>query len=100
MMIYEVLPKYRESNNAWRNRRKHGLLKKTATKKREGEAKSFWVPWAFLLQRVFGVEGWNCPHCSGQMELRAVACRPPGTLKIIRGLGRSARGPPSSFGFF
>ena len=53
-----------------------------------------WIGWADLLWRIFGAEGWDCPHCHSKMELRAVVVGPPATLKILKGLAASARGPP------
>ena len=51
--------------------------------------------WSWLLMRVFGIDGWLCPHCSKPMTLRVPTVGPPATLKVLRGLERSARGPPA-----
>jgi hypothetical protein len=51
--------------------------------------------WSWLLMRVFGIDGWLCPHCSKPMTLRVALVGPPATSKILRGLERSARGPPT-----
>ena len=51
--------------------------------------------WSWLLMRVFGIDGWLCPHCSNPMTLRVAQVGPPSTLKILRSLQRSARGPPT-----
>jgi hypothetical protein len=55
---------------------------------------SRWAPWATLLWRVFGTQGWLCPTCGTQMTLRAVVVRPPATIRVLRGLHRAARAPP------
>ena len=44
--------------------------------------------------RVFGVDGWLCPHCAKPMTLRVPLLGPPATLEVLPGLSRSARGPP------
>ena len=51
--------------------------------------------WSWLLMRVFGMDGWLCPHCSKPMTLRVPQVGPPATLKILHDLQRSARGPPT-----
>ena len=50
--------------------------------------------WSWLLMRVFGVDGWLCPHCAKPMTLRVPLLGPPATLEVLPGLSRSARGPP------
>ncbi len=49
--------------------------------------------WSELLWRVFGVEGWLCPHCFTKMRLRTVVIG-FSTNKILTSLSRSARAPP------
>ena len=56
---------------------------------------SSWCPWSDLLERVFGERGWNCPRCRRPLRLRAVVVGPPATTRILAGLARFARGPPS-----
>ena len=51
--------------------------------------------WSELLMRVFGIDGWLCPHCEKPMRLRVPMVEPPATHKILADLARSARGPPS-----
>lgn len=55
---------------------------------------STWEPWAALLERVFGVNGFACPRCDGQMQLRGVVIGRPATTKVLAGLRMAARGPP------
>jgi len=54
--------------------------------------------WADLLWRTFRVAGWECPHCSERMTLRAVVVRPPATMRILQGLegAAPARAPPAA----
>ncbi|MCP4846138.1 MAG: transposase, partial [Actinomycetia bacterium] len=51
--------------------------------------------WSTLLLRVFGVDGWCCPHCGERMTLRVPVVGPSSSGRVLRGLARSARGPPS-----
>jgi hypothetical protein len=56
--------------------------------------RSRWWPWADLLERVFHIDGWECPGCGGQMRLRAVVVGAPATTRILTGVGAMSRGPP------
>jgi hypothetical protein len=56
-------------------------------------ARRRWLPWSWLLHRVFDVEGWACPSCGQRMVLRSVTVYPPATTKILRCL--SSRAPPA-----
>ena len=56
-------------------------------------ARRRWLPWAWLLHRVFDVDGWACTNCGQRMVLRSVTIYPPATTKILRGL--STRAPPA-----
>ncbi len=58
--------------------------------------RSRWAPWAHLLWRVFGTAGALCPGCGQPMTLRAVVVRPPATLRVLDGLHRAARAPPTA----
>ena len=60
----------------------------------QASEKSRWMPWAYLLRRVFDAQGWNCPCCEKRMVLRAVVKGPPASLRILSGLTASSRGPP------
>lgn len=51
------------------------------------------LTWAELLQRVFRVDGWECPHCREQMSLRTVVIGMPACTRILTGLEK-ATGPP------
>ena len=65
---------------------------------RRARGRRRWRTWSSLLLRVFGVEGWLCPHCDELKVLRTVVIGPPATLTVIRGLGQSARGSPARSG--
>ncbi len=53
-----------------------------------------WQPWAQLLWKEFGVDAWACPRCGEQMELRAIVRGPRVIKRVVKGLSKSARGPP------
>jgi hypothetical protein len=55
---------------------------------------SRWMPWAWLLRHVFDVDSWTCPCCGKRLVLRAVVKGPPASVRILRGLAASSRGPP------
>ena len=40
-----------------------------------------------MLQRVFRVDGWECPHCRKQMSLRTVVIGMPACTRILTGRG-------------
>jgi hypothetical protein len=61
---------------------------------------SRWVCWARLLDLVFGVDGWACPRCGEQMELRCILRGPRVIDKVLGDLRRSARGPPQPAAVF
>ena len=50
---------------------------------RRARGRCRWRTWSSLLLRVFGVEGWLCPHCDEPMVLRPVVIGPPATLPIL-----------------
>jgi hypothetical protein len=60
----------------------------------EASEHSRWVPWAPLLRRVFGAEGWICSNCGQRMKLHAVVKGPPASTRILAGLAAASRGPP------
>ena len=48
--------------------------------------------WTELLERVFEVDGWACPHRNKPMTLRTIVIREPATTQLMSGLLR-ATGP-------
>ena len=74
--------------------RKPRLLGSKLVRHDEASEESRWVPWAWLLKRVFDVDGWACPSCGQRMRLQAVVKGPPASERILRGLTAACRGPP------
>ena len=68
-------------------------LRRCRPDRRSKLARRRWLPWAWLLHRVFDVDGWACTNCGQRMVLRSVTIYPPATTKILRGL--STRTPPA-----
>ena len=74
---------------------KQRRLEKMANKLSKGEGgstKYHLTSWAYLLKRVFDVEGFACPQCGEGMILRAVFVRPPLSMTILASM--NWRGPP------
>ena len=79
---------------------KQKRLEKMANKlsKGEGSCTTYYnTSWAYLLRRVFGVEGFGCPQCGEVMMLRAVSVLPPLAMTLLRAM--NWRGPPMWVGF-
>ena len=97
----KVLPQYRKEAREERKRKMHRKLVKGDSEPRENN----WVSWAYLLRRVFGVDGFSCPNCSKTMRVRNVLLGGSLTKKILRGLSRHRIGlsgvvkPPSGRNF-
>lgn len=89
----EVVPKVATSTEAERAARAvKKLTKQEAKRSRRAEEA---LCWAELLQRVFQVAGWQCPHCREPMKLRAILKGPtPTYTRILNGLEK-ATGPPT-----
>ena len=89
----EVVPKVPTSTDAEKKARDARKLKR-----RDGPEPSFRaqqaLSWADLLQRVFRVDGWECPHCHQAMSLRTVVIGVPECTRILHGLQNST-GPPA-----
>ena len=89
----EVVPKVPTSTDAEKAAREARKLKR-----RDGPEPSFRaqnaLSWADLLQRVFRVDGWECPHCKKAMSLRTVVIGVPPCTRILHGL-QNAAGPPA-----
>ena len=79
---------------------KQKRLEKMANKlsKGEGSCTTYYnTSWAYLLRRVFGVEGFGCPQCGEVMMLRAVSVLPPLAMTLLDAM--NWRGPPMWVGF-
>jgi hypothetical protein len=77
----------RQAVEARREARKLARLERRSSRSR-------WWPWADLLERVFAVDGWECPCCGGPMRLRAVVVGAPATVRILTGIGATSGAPP------
>lgn len=89
----QVVPKVATSTEAERERRAALKLAKRDAKRSKRAEEAF--GWAELLQRVFKVDGWECPHCHKPMTLRAIVKGSTATYtRILSGLEK-ATGPPA-----
>lgn len=90
----EVVPEVPSSTEAERAARAALRLVKRNAKRRADTLPEDTPPgWAELLKRVFGVCGWECPHCGKRMRLRTVVEGAPASRDISASLLRST-GPP------
>jgi len=83
----EIVPRPREDSEATERRSKR--LTEHPRIQWETERPS----WFDLLQRVFGVDGFQCPLCRGRLELRCIVENPASAARILKGLHK-ATGPP------
>ena len=89
----EVVPRTATSTEAQREARAAMKLSKHECKRSRRAEEA--LCWAELLQRVFAVDGWQCPHCHGRMALRTIVSGPTATFtRILKGLEKST-GPPA-----
>ena len=49
--------------------------------------------WAQLLQRTFGLDALECPHCGGKMKLLAAILDPVQIARLCDNLGEPAQAP-------
>jgi hypothetical protein len=56
--------------------------------------RTYRVPWAALLQKVFDVDVLACPQCGGRLRLIAFIAEPAVARKILDHLGLDSTGPP------
>jgi len=52
------------------------------------------LPWAALLQRVFGLDALRCPRCGAALRLIAAIEDPAVARRILECIGLPARAPP------
>jgi hypothetical protein len=57
-------------------------------------ARTYRVPWAELLRKVFALDVLACPECSGRMQLIAFIASEAVARRILDHLGLDATGPP------
>ena len=89
-----VLPQYKSSPSTARKLK----LDKKLSKNDKVSGNHYRTSWAYLLKRVFDVDGFACPHCGEQMKLRSVSVLPPLTLKLLKAF--RCIGPPVWNGFY
>ena len=89
----EVVPRVATSTQAQQDARAALKLSKQECKRsRRAEEALCWVK---LLQKIFKVNGWECPHCQQPMALRTLVRGPTTTFtRILTGLEK-ATGPPA-----
>ena len=56
--------------------------------------RSYRVPWAGLLKKVFAIDVLACPECGGCLELMAFISDTAVAARILEHLGLDATGPP------
>jgi hypothetical protein len=54
------------------------------------------LPWADLLQRVFGIDVLVCPKCAGPRRVLAAIHDPAAIARLLAALGRTAAGADPS----
>ncbi len=57
--------------------------------------RTYRVPWAALLEKVFDVDVLACPECGGRLRLIAFIAEPTVARKILDHLGLDSTGPPT-----
>ncbi len=62
----------------------------------EEPPRTYRVPWAKLLKKVFALDVLACPECSGWMQIIAFIAQPAVARRILDHLGLDSTGPPLS----
>jgi hypothetical protein len=57
--------------------------------------RTYRVPWATLLQKVFDVDVLACPQCGARLRFIAFIAEPAVARKILDHLGLDSTGPPT-----
>ena len=70
------------------------LEKRLSKKKERGNTDVYRPSWAYLLRRTFGAEGFECPRCSGAMELRMGQVFGVKAQRLLLSLSGKGRAPP------
>ena len=84
----------------YKKQMKQRCLEKVANRLSKGEGSCttyYQTNWAYLLRRVFDVEGFRYPHCGAMMNLCAVFVRPPLSMTLLDAM--NWRSPPFGTGF-
>ncbi len=61
---------------------------------RPARGRSYRVPWAELLEKVFAVDVLACPRCDGRLEVIAFITQPSVARQILDHLGLCSQAPP------
>jgi len=56
--------------------------------------RTYRVPWAELLRKVFALDVLACPQCGGRMQIIAFIAQPKVARRILDHLGLDSTGPP------
>ena len=87
----KVLPLY---TKGMKERRLEKRLLRLSKKKEMGNTDVYRPSWAYLLRRTFGAEGFECPRCSGTMELRMGQVFGVKAQRLLLSLSGKGRAPP------
>ena len=63
-------------------------------KSAEKTARTYRVPWADLLRKVFAIDVLACPECTGRMQLVAFIAEAKVAKRILDHLALDSTGPP------
>ncbi len=58
--------------------------------------RTYRVPWADLLEKVFAIDVLACPECGGRLRLVAFIPESEAAKRILDHLGLDATGPPAA----
>ena len=64
------------------------------TKRATEAARTYRIPWAELLAKVYEIDVLACPECGGRMQLIAFIAEPTAAKRILDHLGLDSTGPP------
>ena len=87
----KVLPLY---TKGMKERRLEKRLLRLSKKKERGNTDVYRTSWTYLLRRTFGAEGFECPRCSGVMELRMGQVFGVMAQTLLLSLTGKGRAPP------
>ena len=63
-------------------------------KSAEKTARTYRIPWADLLRKVFAIDVLACPECTGRMQLIAFIAEARVAKRMLDHLGEDSTGPP------
>ncbi len=71
-----------------------GRRRKQRRARPEEPLRTYRIPWAELLKKVFALDVLACPECSGRMRIIAFIAQPAVVRRILDHLGLDSTGPP------